>query len=75
MIARLARALERPAVRSLVPLAVVLTLGCIFHREGAFFEWQTHRAMLREISVHGILACGMTVVILTAGIDLAVGGG
>jgi ribose transport system permease protein len=73
VIGGLARAFERPAVRSLVPLAVVLALGCVFHREGAFFEWQTHRAMLREISVHGILACGMTVVILTGGIDLAVG--
>jgi ribose transport system permease protein len=51
----------------------VLALGCVFHGHGAFFDWQTHRAMLREISVHGILACGMTVVIVTAGIDLSVG--
>ena len=29
--------------------------------------------MLRQASVHGILACGMTLVIVTAGIDLAVG--
>jgi ribose transport system permease protein len=51
---------------------LVLLVGCIFHRDGAFFAWQTHRAMLREISVHGILACGMTVVIITGGIDLSV---
>jgi ribose transport system permease protein len=56
-----------------LPLFAVLVLGCIFHSGGAFFEWQTHRALLREISVHGILACGMTVVIITAGIDLSVG--
>jgi len=60
-------------VRALVPLVVVLLIGCAFHREGSFFAWTTHRAMLREISVHGILACGMTVVIITAGIDLSVG--
>jgi len=29
--------------------------------------------MLRHISVFGILACGMTLVIITAGIDLSVG--
>jgi ribose transport system permease protein len=56
-----------------LPLLVVILIGCVFHREGAFYKWDTHRAMLREISVHGILACGMTVVIITAGIDLSVG--
>lgn len=67
-------ALKRsPLVRALAPLALVLLIGCLFHQSGAFFAWDTHRAMLREISVHGILACGMTVVIITAGIDLSVG--
>jgi ribose transport system permease protein len=51
----------------------VLLLGCLFHGNGAFFEWQTHRALLREIAVVGTLACGMTVVIVCGGIDLAVG--
>lgn len=59
--------------RALVPLAVVIVIGCLFHQNGAFFEWSTHRAMLREISVLGILACGMTLVIVTGGIDLSVG--
>ncbi len=67
------RALSHPAIRAGLPLVAVLIVGSIFHRGGAFFEWETHRAMLREISVHGILACGMTVVIITAGIDLSVG--
>jgi ribose transport system permease protein len=65
--------LARPFVRALLPLATVLALGAVFNAGGAFFEWQTHRALLREISVHGILACGMTIVIITAGIDLSVG--
>lgn len=60
--------------RAAVPLAVVLVLGCLFNSDGAFFSWETHRAMLREISVHGMLACGMTIVIITGGIDLSVGG-
>jgi ribose transport system permease protein len=60
-------------VRAAVPLVVVLLIGCVFNRNGAFFEWSTHRAMLREISVLGILACGMTLVIVAGGIDLSVG--
>lgn len=60
-------------VRALIPLLVVLLLGCVFNRDGAFFEWSTHRALLREISVLGILACGMTLVIVAGGIDLSVG--
>lgn len=64
---------KHPALRAVLPLGAVLLLGCLFHGQGAFFQWQTHRALLREISVHGILACGMTVVVVTAGIDLSVG--
>jgi ribose transport system permease protein len=67
---RLARA---PHVRALVALLAVVAVGCVFHQEGAFFRFSTHRDLLREIAVHGILACGMTLVILSGGIDLAVG--
>ena len=67
------RLLERPALRALLPLLAVLVLGCVWNGNGAFFEWQTHRALLREIAVVGTLACGMTVVIVSGGIDLAVG--
>lgn len=66
-------ALDKAWVRAALPLAVVLVIGAIFNQNGAFFEWETHRALLREVSVLGILACGMTVVIITAGIDLSVG--
>jgi ribose transport system permease protein len=62
-----------PVLRALLPLLVVVALGCVFNQQGAFFQWNTHRDMLREISVVGTLACGMTVVIITAGIDLSVG--
>ncbi len=48
-------------------------VGLIFHADGAFFQWDTHRDMLRQISVFGILACGMTLVIICGGIDLSVG--
>jgi ribose transport system permease protein len=69
MIDRLA---SKPHARALVALAAVLALGAIFHQEGAFFRWSTHRDLLREVAVEGILACGMTLVILSGGIDLSV---
>jgi ribose transport system permease protein len=62
-----------PAATALLALALVLALGLLFPGEGAFYKWGTHRDALRQSSIFGILACGMTLVILTAGIDLSVG--
>ena len=70
---RLRELIDTPWARAVLPLVVVLVIGAVFHQNGAFFAWETHRALLREVSVQGILACGMTVVIVTAGIDLSVG--
>jgi len=67
------RTFSNPAVRAALALAGVFLVGCIFNADGAFLSWGTHRDMLRQASEFGILACGMTVVILSAGIDLSVG--
>jgi ribose transport system permease protein len=66
-------ALASPAGRALLALLLVLAAGAIFNAQGAFFKIGTHRDALRQASVYGILACGMTLVIVSAGIDLAVG--
>jgi ribose transport system permease protein len=66
-------ALNTPAGRALIALVIVILFGILFNAEGAFFKAGTHRDALRQASVYGILACGMTLVIVTAGIDLAVG--
>jgi len=60
-------------LRALAALVFVILIGALFNADGAFFRWDTHRDMLRHISVFAILACGMTLVIITAGIDLSVG--
>jgi ribose transport system permease protein len=65
--------LRSPVVRAVASLLIVVLLGVVFHAAGTFFRWDTHRDMLRQVSVNGILACGMTIVIVTAGIDLSVG--
>ena len=62
-----------PTVRAFGALIIVFCLGLLFNADGAFFKWGTHRDMLRAVSVYGILSCGMTLVIITAGIDLSVG--
>ena len=65
--------LYSPVVRALGALIIVIIIGMIFNADGAFYKWGTHRDTLRAVSVFGILACGMTLVIISGGIDLAVG--
>jgi ribose transport system permease protein len=65
--------LASPAGRAFLALLLVLVAGAIFNADHAFFKGGTHRDTLRQASVYGILACGMTLVIVSGGIDLAVG--
>ncbi len=65
--------IRSPFARALAALIFIVFIGALFNAEGAFFRWETHRDMLRHISVFAIIACGMTLVIITAGIDLSVG--
>jgi ribose transport system permease protein len=64
---------SNPAARATVALLAVFVIGCLFNADGAFFKLGTHRDALRQSSVFGMLACGMTLVIISGGIDLAVG--
>jgi ribose transport system permease protein len=59
--------------RALLALVLVLVTGFVFNGDGAFLKLGTHRDALRQMSVYGILACGLTPVIVSGGIDLAVG--
>jgi ribose transport system permease protein len=73
MVSRFTSIWSRPAARALAALLLVLILGCAFPADGAFYKIGTHRDAWRQTSVFGILACGMTLVIIAGGIDLAVG--
>jgi ribose transport system permease protein len=64
---------SRPGSRALLALALVLATGFVFNADGAFLKLGTHRDALRQMSVYGILACGLTPVIISGGIDLGVG--
>jgi ribose transport system permease protein len=65
--------LASPCARAALALVLVLLIGCVFNADGAFFKLGTHRDALRQASVFGMLACGMALVIISGGIDLAVG--
>jgi len=62
-----------PAGRAFLALLLVLLIGVICNANGAFFKSGTHRDALRQLSVYGILSCGMALVIISGGIDLSVG--
>lgn len=67
------RLVSREVLFALLALVLVLGLGAVFPADGAFFTVGTHADTLWQNAAYGILACGMTVVILTGGIDLSVG--
>jgi ribose transport system permease protein len=60
-------------VFALAGVVLVAVLGCVFNADGAFFRAGTHADALWQNAAFGILACGMTVVIVCGGIDLSVG--
>jgi len=65
--------------RGLLAFVAVFILGCIYTPHAAdtgrsiFLSWRTQLDILYEYCEYGLLATGMTLVILTAGIDLSVG--
>lgn len=69
----LASFLANPASKALLALILILVIGIIFNADGAFFKFGTHRDTFRQLSIFGILACGMSLVIISGGIDLGVG--
>jgi simple sugar transport system permease protein len=52
-------------------LIAIFVVGCIV--SPAFIHLDNQRDVLQRVSINGVLAVGMTMVILTAGIDLSVG--
>ena len=65
--------------RGVLAFVVVFVLGVIFAPvscktgHSTFLNWSTQNDILFEYAEYGILAAGMTLVIITAGIDLSVG--
>lgn len=58
--------------RSFVLLAIILVIASII--APSFLSFNNITNVIRQVSISAIIACGMTFVILTGGIDLSVGG-
>ncbi|KIL35486.1 sugar ABC transporter permease [Cohnella kolymensis] len=54
-------------------LILLLTVLILSFISETFLTWTNLMNVLRQVSINGILAVGMTLVILTAGIDLSIG--
>ena len=65
--------------RGVIALLLVFTLGCFFTPRAfdthlpIFLSWRTQLDIVFEYCEYGLLATGMTLVILSGGIDLSVG--
>jgi len=54
-------------------LALLVLCGAMLAVSGQFFTWENLSNVARQVSINAIIATGMTIVILTGGIDLSVG--
>ena len=54
-------------------IALVLTMAFFSLKSDRFFQAQNFSLVLQQVMIVGVLAIGQTLIILTAGIDLAVG--
>jgi ribose/xylose/arabinose/galactoside ABC-type transport system permease subunit len=54
-------------------MLLIVLLGILSILERAFYQPQNLLNILLQISIDGILACGMTLVVLTGGLDLSIG--
>jgi len=65
------RAIENPTVLALIGLIILcLAMTCVSDR---FATLDNFSNVARQVSINAIIAAGMTIVILTGGIDLSVG--
>jgi ribose transport system permease protein len=82
MSAATGRTTAMPATRWISKLGTSATLGLIIvllfvvlsFTTRSFLTWENLVNLLRQTSINGVIALGMLVVIITAGIDLSVGG-
>lgn len=60
-------------IGTLVLIIIIMSIALLIMRPNSFGTYTNLNNLLRQTSINGIIALGMTVVIITAGIDLSVG--
>lgn len=61
------------AEQNLVVILIVMGVFLSIATRGSFYSWNNISNLLRQSSINGVVAIGMTLVIITGGIDLSVG--
>lgn len=61
------------SVFGLIILLIIASVVCVKNGKNLFLDWRNIMNVLRAVSENGIIAVGMTLVILLGGIDLSVG--
>jgi simple sugar transport system permease protein len=64
---------HRPLLASLIALALLYAAACLRYADDNFFSLAVFLNLFRDNAVLGVIAVGMTFVILSGGIDLSVG--
>ncbi|MBP9015431.1 MAG: ABC transporter permease [Candidatus Atribacteria bacterium] len=59
--------------QNLVVILIVMGVFLSIATRGSFYSWSNISNLLRQSSINGVVAIGMTLVIITGGIDLSVG--
>lgn len=67
------KAINLGTIGTLVLIIIVMSIALLIMRPNSFGTYTNLNNLLRQTSINGIIALGMTVVIITAGIDLSVG--
>lgn len=60
-------------IGTLILIIIVMSIVLLILRPNSFGTYTNFNNLLRQTSINGIIALGMTIVIITAGIDLSVG--
>ena len=61
------------AERNLLIILVVMWVFLAIATKGNFSSWANITNLIRQSSINGVVAIGMTLIIITGGIDLSVG--
>jgi ribose/xylose/arabinose/galactoside ABC-type transport system permease subunit len=61
------------AERNLLIILAVMAVYLIIATKGNFSSWDNITNLIRQSSINGVVAIGMTLIIITGGIDLSVG--
>lgn len=59
--------------KNLIIIVIIMWALLAIVTKGSFYSWSNIKNLIRQSSINGVVAIGMTLIIITGGIDLSVG--